>query len=200
MGPRSTVHVAPTRPNGIPKRGQVPLQRRSGARYGERMTEAPGVDWVEQLMRSFRDKLVGGLYEGVYQLEGEPLRRVMDAQAEACVQAFVSLAEIPADLDFDGFLERMKISGPSKVELERVSDNELLWRELHRGECVCPHVRQHVIPLDPKLCICGATWVRLLVERHARRAAAVTLVESVATGAQNCVYRVTLGDELPARA
>ena len=27
-------------------------------------------------MRSFRDKLVGGLYEGVYRLEGEPLHRV----------------------------------------------------------------------------------------------------------------------------
>jgi hypothetical protein len=163
------------------------------------MTDAPGTDWVEQLQRAFRDKLVGGLYEGVYALEGEPLQRVMDAQAEACAQAFVSLAEIPADLDFEGFLERMKISGPSKVELERVSDDELLWRELHRGECVCPHVRQHVIPLDAKLCICGATWVRLLVERHARRAATVTLVESVATGAQNCVYRVMLGEPLPAR-
>lgn len=164
------------------------------------MTETPGTDWVEQLMRSFRDKLVGGLYEGVYALEGEPLHRVMDAQAEACVQAFVSLTEIPAELDFDGLLDRVKTSGPSKIELERVSDDELLWRELHRGECVCPHVRQGVVPLDAKLCICGATWVRLLVERHARRSATVTLVESVATGAENCVYRVTLGDSLPARS
>ena len=164
------------------------------------MTDTPGTDWVEQLMRSFRDKLVGGLYEGVYALEGEPLHRVMDAQAEACAHAFVTLAEIPADLDFDAFLERMRISGPSKVELERISDDELLWRELHGGECVCPHVRQQVIPLNPKLCVCGATWVRVLVERHARRAATVTLVESVATGSDNCVYRVTLGEPLPARA
>jgi hypothetical protein len=164
------------------------------------MTDTSGADWVEQLMRSFRDKLLGGLYAGVYALEGEPLHRVMDAQAEACVQAFVSLTEIPAEVDFDEFLERMKISGPSKLELERVSDDELLWRELHHGDCVCPHVRQQVIPLDAKLCICGATWVRLLVERHARRAAAVTLVESVATGAENCVYRVTLGEPLAARA
>ncbi len=164
------------------------------------MADTPGTDWVEQLMRSFRDKLVGGLYEGVYALEGEPLHHVMDAQAEACAQAFVTLAEIPADLDFQAFLERMRISGPSKVELERISEDELLWRELHRGECVCPHVRQQVIPLDPKLCICGATWVRVLVERHARRAATVTLVESVATGSANCVYRVALGEPLASPA
>lgn len=48
---------------------------------------ADGGDWVEQLMRSVRDKLVGGMYEGVYALDGAPLRRVMDAQAEACVHA-----------------------------------------------------------------------------------------------------------------
>lgn len=163
------------------------------------MTETPGADWVEQLMRSFRDKLIGGLYEGVYALEGEPLHRVMDAQAEACVHAFVALAEFPPELDFEAFLERMKTNGPSKIELNRISGDELVWKELHHGECMCPHVRQEVIPLDPKLCICGATWVRLLVERHARRAATVTLVESVATGSENCVYRVTLGEDLPSR-
>lgn len=163
------------------------------------MADANGADWVEQLMRSFREKLVGGLYEGIFSLEGESLQRVMGAQAEACVQGFVALTSIPADLDFPAFLERMKTSGPSKVELVRVSDDELLWRELHCGECVCPHVRQGVIRLDPKLCICGATWVRLLVERHARRAATVTLVESVATGSENCVYRVALGEPLPPR-
>ncbi len=157
------------------------------------MTEAqPGPDWVEQIMRQFRDKLVGGLYEGIYQLEGEPLRQVMDAQAEVCAHGFVALMDIPADLDFEAFLERMRISGPSKIALERPSPDEIIWRELHQGECVCPHVRQGVIRLDPKLCDCGGTWVRILVERHARRHAKVELVESVATGSDNCVYRVTL--------
>lgn len=157
---------------------------------------APGADWVEQLMRSFRDQLVGGLYEGIYGLEGEPLRRVMDAQAQTCVHAFVALANIPPELTFEAFLDRMKTSGPSQIKLNVVGDDELLWTELHRGECVCPHVRQNVIRLDPKLCLCGETWVRLLVERHARRHADVSLVESVATGAENCVYRIRLSDPI----
>jgi hypothetical protein len=158
--------------------------------------ESPGGDWVEQLMRDFRDRLVGGLYEGVYALEGEPLRHVMDAQAETCVHAFTALAGIPAELDLDEFLERMRISGPSKVQVDRTGDDALLWTELHDGECVCPHVRQGVIRLDPKLCLCGETWVRLLVERHARRRATVSMVESVATGAKNCVYRIELHESL----
>jgi len=156
------------------------------------MSTDGGADWVEQLMRNFRDELVGGLYEGIYGLEGEPLRRVMDTQATACVQALVALTDIPPELDLGAFLERMKISGPSRVRVEPAGDDELLWTELHEGECVCPHVRQQVIRLDPKLCMCGETWVRLLIERHAHRHAEVSLVESVATGAQNCVYRIRL--------
>lgn len=157
----------------------------------------PAEDWVTDLMRSYRDRLLGGLYEGIYSLEGEPLRRVMDAQAETCVSAFVALMDIPPNLDFESFLDRMRVSGPSQVRVERTGPDEVLWTELHRGECVCPYVRQGVIRLHPKLCLCGETWVRLLVERHARRRARVSLVESVATGAENCVYRIELGEPLP---
>ena len=85
-------------------------------------------------------------------------------------------------LTFEAFLERMKTAGPSRVRIDPVGDDELLWTELHDGECVCPHVRQNVVRLDPKLCLCGETWVRLLVERHARRRADVELVESVSDG------------------
>jgi hypothetical protein len=158
----------------------------------------PGADWVERLMAEYRDRLTGGLFAGIYQLEGEPLQTVMDAQADTCMQAFIALHDIPADLDLDAFLECMRTTGPSRIVLDRPDADTLLWNEMHEGVCVCPHVRQGVIALDPKLCSCGATWVRLLVERHARRHASVSLVESVATGAQNCVYRITLGEPLSA--
>lgn len=149
-----------------------------------------------RVMRDFQDRLIGGLYRGLYGLEGAPLRHVMDAQADSCVQAFVALQDIPPHLTFDEFAERMKTAAPGRVSVEQESAGTLLWTEWHAGECVCPHVRRGTVPLDPKLCLCGETWVRLLVERHARRRAEVTLVESVATGAENCVYRIRLGDQL----
>lgn len=159
-------------------------------------TGATPRDWVSELMAAYRDRLVGGLYGGIYRLEGAPLRAVMDAQAETCMHAFVALHDIPPGLDLDAFLERMKTAGPGRVRIDRVGNDELLWTELHEGACVCPHVRQNIIPLDPKLCLCGETWVRLLVERHAHRPAQVSLVESVATGARDCVYRIVLGAPL----
>jgi hypothetical protein len=161
------------------------------------VTEDPKpADWVLDLMRDFQDRLLGGLYRGLYQLDDEPLRQVMDAQAETCVHAFVALHQIPADLNLDEFVERMKTAGPSRITVSREDDDSLLWTEWHAGGCVCPHVRRGIIPLEPKLCLCGETWVRLLIERHARRKAQVTLVESIATGAENCIYRISLGDAL----
>lgn len=163
-----------------------------GQQHAEGSEGGEPADWVLDLMRSFQDKITAGLLEGVYQLEGAPLRCALDAQARACVSAFVALADIPADLDFPSFLRRMQTDGPSKVEVTEVGEDEYVWTELHRGECVCPYVRLHVAALNPKLCHCGETWVRLLVERHAGRRAEVSLVESVATGAANCVYRIRL--------
>ncbi len=153
---------------------------------------SPGDDWVVDLMRSFQQKLTAGLLEGAYALEGTPLRQVMDAQAEACVHAFTELSDLPPDLDWEAFLERMRTAGPSKMELTRLGPDEFLWTELHEGQCVCPHVRLCTVRLDRRLCLCGETWVRLLVERHARRPAAVSLLESVATGSRNCVYSIRL--------
>lgn len=143
-------------------------------------------------MRSFQDKITAGLLEGVYQLDGVALRQTLEGQARACAQAFVALADIPPDLDFPSFVRRMQTAGPSKVELTEIGPDKYLWTELHQGECVCPYVRLNVAPLNPKLCVCGEIWVRLLVERHARRRAEVSLVESVATGVANCVYRIRL--------
>ena len=73
-GPRG-----PNSPNGIPTRAECHFSRGAAVSYGGRMTETPGAGWVEQMMRSFREKLVGGLYGGACALEGEPLHRVMDA-------------------------------------------------------------------------------------------------------------------------
>jgi len=157
-------------------------------------------EWVEQLQKSFSDRLIGVLFESIYQLDDAQRATMLAGQAEACATGFAALAEIPSSLDFDGFLERMKTAAPGPVRVTKVSPDELLWTEDHRGECVCPHVRTGLIRLDPKLCGCGATWVRILVERHARRRAEVSLEHSVATGASDCVYRIRLGAPIETHA
>lgn len=149
-------------------------------------------DWVSDLARSFQRQLTGGLLEGVYALPEEPLRRVLDSQARACVAAFSALVDLPPDLDLPSFLARMRTDGPGQLTITPTGPDEMLWTEARHNGCVCPHVRLGIARLDRALCGCGEIWVRLLLERHARRPAEVSLVESVATGAENCVYRVRL--------
>jgi hypothetical protein len=151
---------------------------------------------AEQLVRDFQDRITSGTYAGVYSLDAQGLDHVMECQAEACVRAFAELYQIPAELDLDAFLEKMTMGGSSKVRMQR-DGNTLLWEELHGGQCVCPLVTREVIPLEPGLCRCAVHWLRKLFERHVRGPVRVELLESAATGSQNCVFRIEIEDPSP---
>ena len=148
-------------------------------------------DWVQVVIRNYQDKLTGGLYESIYQMDGPCVDALMEGQARTCVAAFVPLAGLPARMELDDFLNTMRTAGPSQVEIQREGD-VIHWTELHRGQCICPFVRRQVIRLDPKLCICGAYWVKHLFEKVAGTTVEVETVETVATGAENCRFRITV--------
>jgi hypothetical protein len=151
---------------------------------------------IEKLIRDFQDGITRGTYDGIYALDEPGLERVMECQADACVRAYVDLYQIPADLDLDAFLERIRMGGSSKVEIRR-DGNTILFEELHGGQCVCPLVTREVIPLKPQLCRCAVHWLRKLFERHVRGPVRVELVDSAAQGSQNCVFRVEIDDPSP---
>ena len=91
---------------------------------------------IEKLIRDFQDSITRGTYDGIYALDETGLERVMECQADACVRAYVDLYQIPADLDLDAFLEKMKMGGSSKIEIRR--DGEV-WRQTYRrGDPVSP--------------------------------------------------------------
>ena len=146
-------------------------------------------DWVQQLIRDYQDTLTCGLYEAIYRLDDRSVETLMQAQGRTCAGAFLKLSDLRGPMALDDFLKAMRIAGPSKVEIRRDGD-VIEWIELHEGECVCPFVRRNVVRLDPKLCICGAHWVQHLFESVAHTRVEVETVETVATGAQNCHYRV----------
>ena len=150
-------------------------------------------DWLTEALRNYQDAGTRGTFEGIYSLDGEALDRVMHDQAEACVHAFVELFGISADLDLEAFLEHMQYGGSSKVHIER-NGNDILWREEHHGECMCPLVKRGVIRLDEKLCVCAVHWLRMLVQRHTDEPVHVEMVESVAGGAESCTFRIRIGE------
>lgn len=153
-------------------------------------------DWIEQLMRDYQDTVTRGAYQGIYELDEQARDGVMRCQAHACVGAFVRLYDLREDLDLEAFLARMATGGPSKIRIRRDGDT-ILWEEQHEGQCMCPLVRREVIPLHPALCSCAVHWLRMLVERHFQGKARVELLDSVAQGGENCVFRITLCSETP---
>ena len=157
----------------------------------------PAGDWVQAMVRDYQDKLTSGLYEAIYTLDGPSQDRLMECQAQTCVAAFVNLTGLPVPMDLDSFLTAMSTTGPSQVKIER-EGNIIHWTELHSGQCVCPFVRRQVIRLDPALCVCGAHWVKHLFETVANTRVEVETVETVATGSENCRFRITvLGESRP---
>jgi hypothetical protein len=153
--------------------------------------DAPAVDWLQELIRDFQDTLTCGLYEAIYRLEQPGVETLMQAQARTCVGAFLQLGTLPNVMPLDAFLQAMRTAGPSKIDIQQEGD-VIHWTEQHNGECVCPFVRRGVVRLDPKLCICGAHWVKCLFETVAQTRVDVETVETVATGAQNCCFRITV--------
>ena len=154
--------------------------------------ELPPADWVTDLIRKFQDQLTSGLYEAIYQLDPPNVQKLMHAQAHTCSGAFLDLGLLPRTLSLDEFLRRMAIAGPSKIDIAR-DGNTIRWTEQHhQGQCACPFVKREVIRLDPKLCICGAQWVKLLFKRVADTDVDVEIGDTVATGAPNCCFRITI--------
>jgi len=151
-------------------------------------------DWIEQLFRDYQNAITRGMYEGIAQLPEPQRDRVMACQAHACVDEFVKLYDLPDSLDLETFLARMNGGGPSQIRIQR-EGNRILWEEHHEGRCMCPLVRRDIVPLQPALCACAVHWLRMLVERFAHCPCHVELLESVASGARNCVFAVTLGDQ-----
>lgn len=161
------------------------------------MADEPAhADWAQNLIRDYEDKLTCGLWEVIYRLDRPSLDTLMQAQARTCVGAFLQLGTLPQPLPVDDFLQTMRIAGPSQIDIQRNGD-VIEWTEVHRGQCVCPHVRREVVRLDPKLCICGAHWVKVLFEVVARTEVEVEMMETVATGAENCRFRITVKGPAP---
>lgn len=165
---------------------------RTNLRLVRRALRSRPADWVEELRRDFQDRIVAGTYQGLLQLDDQTQDRVMQCQARTCMEGFVELYDLDASLDLDRFLDRIANgAGPSEIDIERDGET-IVWRERHHGQCMCPLVARGVVPANEMLCRCSVHWVRMLIERHARRPAEVELAESVARGDQDCVFRIRL--------
>lgn len=148
-------------------------------------------EFLEELLRSHEDEVVQGLCRGVFALDEPSFNAVVREMASACRARFLRAADIPTSLDLDGMIERVRRAGPDRIDITRDGD-EILWRELREGQCMCPMVRRGAVELSPKMCACAAEWARGLVEMFYHGPVTVELLESVAIGSDCCLFRLKL--------
>ena len=148
-------------------------------------------DKSQELMREYQDKLTRSLYEAVYRLDGASLDALMEAQSRSCLGVFFGLTAPPSPMDLDSFLDAMRTAGTSQLDIQR-DGNVIYWTERHQGRCICPLVRLEVVDLNAKLCTCAVHFVQRLFQTLAKTPVTVEMLETVATGAENCCFRVTL--------
>lgn len=156
------------------------------------MSDDRSREFVEDLLRSHSEEVVKGLVRGLLTLDGEPFDAVMREAAAACRARFLRVANFPSDLDLDEMIQRMASAGPDRIEITRSGD-EILWRELREGRCMCPMVRSGIVDLDARMCTCAAEWARGLVEMCHGGPVDVEIVETIAGGSRSCLFRLKLG-------
>lgn len=154
-------------------------------------SQGRAADVSYKLLREYQDKLTCSLYEAIYRLDGASLDTLMEAQSRSCLGVFFDLTAPPSPTDLDSFLDAMRTSGTSQVDIQREGD-VIYWTERHQGQCICPFVRLEVVGLDPKLCTCAVHFVQRLFRTLAKTSTTVEMLETVATGAENCRFRVTI--------
>ena len=149
-------------------------------------------EFVGDLLRSQQDEIVRGAFRALLTLDEAATNTVFKEMADTCRARFLRMVDFPADLDLDGFIERMGRAAPPAPQISRDGDT-IIWREFRDGNCMCPLVRRGTLDLHPKLCVCSTEWTRGLVETFHGGPVEAELLESVATGSRDCVFRLTLG-------
>ncbi len=137
-------------------------------------------------------KLVRGIMKVVFELDDEARNKVLEEMGKACYEGFKDFVGIPpTDMDIESACEWLDSTVPHRRRFQRAGDT-LYWEADVKdtyGGCMCILVRLGIIEPRPELCICSTNYNKSALEEMTCRRVEGELVESLNSGARNCVYR-----------
>ncbi|MCX6836169.1 MAG: DUF6144 family protein [candidate division Zixibacteria bacterium] len=151
------------------------------------------LDWIKALLNSM-DKAI----------DPQITMALMHANGRACYNGAFGVAseELPDPASVQSFLDGIeknyKITREGNIRWFHFS-----WGQNHQnpqglimrdGFCMCPIVESIVPGLSPTYCNCSAGYVKELFERNLGRSVNVKVMETVQTGAKDCVFRIEIPD------
>ena len=142
----------------------------------------------ERLKHAWIREVVAGLDE----VDDETARKILQGCGEACAKSWLdSYGHDPASYDLDSWIKVLNTLEPSVRNVKR-EGNSVLY-ELKPRQCACPLVYESIVDLTPRLCsACATNFFKYTFKKAAKRPVRVEAVESLATGADKCVFRIWL--------
>jgi predicted hydrocarbon binding protein len=129
---------------------------------------------------------------GLEEVDEETARKVLKKCGEACAKSWLdAYGYDPASYDLDSWIKLLNESDLGVRNVKR--ENNCVIYELKHGRCVCPLVSENTVELAPKLCLaCSTNFFEHIFGKAAKRPVRVEAIESFATGADKCAFRVWL--------
>jgi hypothetical protein len=137
-------------------------------------------------------KVVRAILEAVFKLDDESRNRVLEAMGKACYEGFRDFVGAPpTGVDIESACKWLDDTVPHSRRFQRAGDT-IYWEADVKdtyGGCMCMLVRLGIIEPRPELCVCSTNHCKSAFEEMTGLVVEGEMVESLNTGAQNCVYR-----------
>ena len=148
--------------------------------------------YVETVGPAVRPNLVRGIMKGVFKLDEESRNTVLEEMGKACYEGFKEFVGTPpSGMDIKSACKWLDETVPHNRRFQIAGDT-LYWEADVKdtyGGCMCILVRLGIIEPSPELCVCSTNYNKRALEEMTGKAVEGELVESVNSGARNCVYR-----------
>ena len=149
-------------------------------------------EWKEKASQDLKDAWIRGAVRGLREISEDQGKKLLKESGRSCAESWLEFQGIDLrDHDIDSFISLLRSLEGGVREVKR--EGNVITCKLKHGECVCPLVTDGTVELSPELCSsCGTNFFAHLFGKVVGKEVRVDLVESVATGARACVFKIVL--------
>lgn len=149
-------------------------------------------DYVKDAERceEFLKTWTRGVAAGLNDVDEETAKRILKRCGETCAKIFLDVYGYDlASHDLDSWIAVQNKDKGARCEKE----DDIIIYEFKPERCECTLVEKKMIELTPRLCsACFTNWLEYMFGTVTKRTVKAELIESLATGASKCVFRIRL--------
>jgi predicted hydrocarbon binding protein len=144
---------------------------------------------IEEFLRSW----IRGVIDGLKEIDEETARRILKRCGENCCKIFLEVYGLDlASHNLDSLVAKLD-EGLLTTGTRCVKEGDVIIYEFKPEQCECLLVSEGIVKLTPRLCsACFTNWLEYMFETVSKRAVRAELIESLATGASKCAFRIRL--------